>query len=99
MSWHYYEAHVTVEPVEGLGLVGLETLCSEHAFRVSDIERTAEGHVRDVFLNGRHSDLQCMIENMTMLLAALVRHGVKVKRYKIEYTLFDSRHDDALFRL
>ncbi len=102
---HYYEAHVTIEPVFGKQLAILETVASKYGFRVADLlmqkraEDTPERSKNDTFCTARsisYSDLETRMFN---LAAQLTEAGFTVWRYKIESTLLDSRYSDAKFPL
>ena len=98
---HYYEAHVTVEPVFGRDRTRLETLARERGFRVAGLfmqkrpRSTPRRSKYDAFCTARsvsRSDLQNrMVEFVTTVRA----HGLKVWRAKIESTIEDTRYDDA----
>ncbi len=98
---HYYEAHVTVEPVFEDRLEWLKALALEHRFHIAELVMqkrpgdTPERSRYDAFCTGRsvsYSDL----DHETCEFVRLLQHeGFKVWRGKIESTIWDSRYDDS----
>lgn len=97
-SWHYYEAHVTWDPVSGAGLTAAEAVCRRLGAKIADLVLLRGGakHDGDMFTTIRSSDMADAIGRMQSLIADLSGLGMKLRRYKLEYTLMDSRHHDAL---
>ncbi len=102
---HYYEAHVTVDPVFDDRLKRFEVIARAHGFRVATLlmqkrkEATPERGVNDSFCTGRSISYSDIKDRMLALLTALREDGFRVWRYKIESTLLDSRYDDGAFQL
>ncbi len=102
---HYYEAHVTVDPVFDDRLKRFEQIAKLHGFRVANLLMqkrkvdTPERSVNDSFCTGRSISYSDIKDRMLALLEALREDGFRVWRYKIESTLLDSRYDDAEFQL
>lgn len=102
---HYYEAHVTIDPVFDDRLKQFETIARAHGFRVATLlmqkrkEATPERGVNDSFCTGRSISYSDIKDRMLALLTALREDGFRVWRYKIESTLLDSRYDDGAFQL
>lgn len=101
----YYEAHVTVEPVFDDALEEFKRIAAAHQFRVADLlmqkraEDTPERSKYDTFCTGRATDYVVLLNLMVSMIRQLKLQGFKVWRYKIEDTLFDSRHEDTLHLL
>ncbi len=102
---HYYEAHVTIDPVFDDRLKQFDAIARAHGFRVATLlmqkrkEATPERGVNDSFCTGRSISYSDIKDRMIALLTALRDEGFRVWRYKIESTLLDSRYDDAEFQL
>jgi NTP pyrophosphatase (non-canonical NTP hydrolase) len=100
-SRHYYEAHVTVEPVFEERLEEFKIICHDYKFRVANLlmqkrkSDTEERSKNDSFCTGRGISDTDMEKRMMKLVNRLEKEGFKVWRYKIESTLLDSRYDDS----
>ncbi len=98
---HYYEAHVTVEPVFEARLEQFKVICHDYKFRVANLLMqkrrgdTEERSKNDSFCTGRGISYTDIKTRMLALVERLEKEGFKVWRYKIESTLLDSRYDDA----
>lgn len=98
---HYYEAHVTVEPVFEERLEQFKNICHEYKFRVANLlmqkrkSDTEERSKNDSFCTGRGISFTDIKTRMLALVEVLEKEGFKVWRYKIESTLMDSRYDDT----
>lgn len=104
-SRHYYEAHITIEPVfddrEGL----LREVCQFYQFHVATLllqkrkADTPERSATDSFATGRGTRYTDIEMRMLSLVKHLREEGFQVWRYKIESILLDSRFDDSKFPL
>ncbi|MBI4120771.1 MAG: hypothetical protein HY457_00745 [Parcubacteria group bacterium] len=98
---HYYEAHVTVEPIFGKRLEKFIELCKRYEFHVATLlmqkrkSDTPKRSKNDSFCTGRSISYSEIETRMLSLVDALRAAGFKVWRYKIESTLLDSRYDDS----
>lgn len=98
---HYYEAHVTVEPVFEDRLQQFKVICHDYKFHVANLlmqkrkEDTEERSKNDSFCTGRGISYTDIEKRMLALCTRLEKEGFKVWRYKIESTLLDSRYDDT----
>lgn len=103
----YYECHVTIDPVlDEENLSDLKDLARAHGFRVAKlITRKGEPSQDDSFMSSSDSRLEMLIEGLNGLLQNLqILDFVKVRRYKIEKIIFDTkvhrdvekRHDSVL---
>jgi hypothetical protein len=100
-SQRYYEAHVTIDPVEGEERMSFETCCRCHGFRPADLLMTkSAGKLEpwdgDAFCTARHEDYVTIVNMTRYLVERLMDCGFKVRRFKIEDTLLDSRLGDGL---
>ena len=98
----YYECHVTIDPVFGEAREHLEELVRPYKFKLAKLVMkktegaTYEDSTLDTFFtaHGRYySDLQ---QRMVDCIRVVQGEGFVVRRYKIEDTIIDSRHDDLL---
>lgn len=100
-SRHYYEAHITVEPVFEERLERFKVICHDYKFRVASLlmqkrsHDTEERSKNDSFCTGRGISYTDTKKRMLALVDRLEKEGFKVWRYKIESTLLDSRYDDS----
>lgn len=98
---HYYEAHVTIEPVFEERLETFKVICRENRFHVAQLlmkkraSDTEERSSNDSFCTGRGTSYADLEGRMLALVLTLKERGFKVWRYKIESTLLDSRYDDT----
>lgn len=98
----YYESHITIEPVFDMRLTHAAALAETHMFRIADLlmqkrkEDTAERSQFDTFMTGRHRSYAVLLQRMESLIEDLLKQGYVVWRYKIEATVIDSKHGDAL---
>lgn len=98
---HYYEAHVTVEPVFDEDLKRFEAICRDYKFRVANLlmqKRKGDSEERsknDSFCTGRGISFTDIKTRMLSLVERLRKEGFMVWRYKVESTLLDSRYDDS----
>ena len=87
-----FESHVEVhkypESLEGEAIY----IAHKHDFRVS----TFSDADRTVFINGRGKQYGELSDRMSMLILDLHTRGFKIKRYKIEEVLMDSKEKDHL---
>ncbi len=104
-DWHYYESHVTIEPVFDERLALFIMLCRGQKFHVADLlmkKRAKDELVRsslDSFCTSRSNDYKDIALRTKFLVDRLKEEGFKVYRYKIESTLVDSRYDDEFHLL
>lgn len=92
----YFEAHITTDPVdtdrwdEFLGLV------DTYDFRVADLWMHKGEEIQpwkmDAFCSGRGGHYDDLFGRMKAIIDRCTAMGIKVRRYKIENTLLDSRH-------
>lgn len=98
---HYYECHVTIEPVFDARLIHFQELCRHYGFKAADLlmkKRAQDTETRskhDTFCTGRGKDYEELRDRMVFLIWALQRNGFDVWRYKIEDTLIDSKIEDV----
>ncbi len=99
---HYYEAHVTIEPVFEDRLQELTHLAEMNGFRVATLlmqqrpEDTPERSKNDAFCTARGVSYSDLLDRTLEFVALLREKGFTTWRYKIESTLLDSRYDDSL---
>ena len=100
----YYEAHVTIEPLTDETRPVVENLCSRLGFKIAEflMQRAAPGQ-EDVpandpnsFTSARDVSSQKIGQRVRALVLCLRAMGVEVRRYKIEDTMLDTKHEDDL---
>lgn len=94
----YYEAHVTIEPVEDPARKVLAAeLAQAQKFRLATLLKQNQELSRlDTFMTGHGMELEDLTLRLQKLVRALMFHGFDVWRYKIEDTIMDSRSYDEL---
>lgn len=96
-SGKQFEAHITIEPVEGDRLDLLHCLVNHYGFRVADLVMvkqrrvTEERSTRDAFCTGWGNDSADLKLDVLNLKMDLEGQGFKVWRWKIEETIEDWR--------
>lgn len=99
---HYYECHITIEPVFGDQLQVVKAIAEYAHFKVAHLlmkKRDEDTEVRskhDTFMTSHHKEYFILEERMKRLIFVLKETGFKVWRYKIEDILLDSRIKDEL---
>lgn len=97
---HYFEAHVTIEPVFDDRLDQARVIAERWRFRLADLLMqkravdTAQRLSKDTFMTGTAKHLPDIRRRMTLLVTDLKAAGFTVWRYKIEDTVVDSRVAD-----
>jgi hypothetical protein len=100
---HYYESHVTIEPVlieDRLEV--LKAIAARHEFHVANLLMqkrpgdTPERSQNDSFCTARGVSYSDLCDRTVHFCRALGEKDFKVWRYKIESTLLDSRYDDSI---
>lgn len=87
----YFEAHVTIDPVDPSELADLKRSAKALGFRVAEFIMAKGQKQKDTFLTGRDEDFLALRERMTGLIQSLRILGLTVRRYKIENTIVDSK--------
>ena len=104
-DWRYYEAHLTTEPVFDQDLVLFKKICLDHKFHVAELlmqRRKTDSPDRsknDAFCTSRSKSYHDIKTRAISLAKDLDAAGFVVWRYKIEFTLLDSRYDDSVLKL
>lgn len=98
---HYYEAHVTIDPVIDVDrLEELQHIASKYKFKVASLFMGKGGNSRpstfDAFMTAHSKNLVDIKFQILGLVRDLQRQGFPVRRYKIEDIVMDSRIDDEL---
>lgn len=97
-----YEAHITVEPVEGPQFENFEIICKKHGFRVANLVMikdrrvTMERSNRDSFATGWGDNYVILHARVMNLSDDLGVAGISVWRIKIEEMLLDLDFRPAL---
>lgn len=97
----YYEAHITIDPVFDDRRVEAANTAKALEFRLANLimrkhEADAETPSQDdTFMTGHSKDLEDLARRTRELCDRLQKRGYRVRRYKIEDTVLDSRaYDD-----
>lgn len=98
---HYYEAHVTIEPVIDVRrLEELTYIANKYGFKVASLFMGKGGENRpstfDAFMTAHNKDLDKIKFKIMGLVTDLQRADFEVHRYKIEDIVMDSRISDEL---
>lgn len=96
----YYESHVTIDPpTRGQERV-VQALSKEQGFRLAKLfmrkAAQEEKHQDDAFMTAHSMELDDIRTRTANLVRSLQMFGIKVRRYKIEDTVLDSRNFDEL---
>jgi hypothetical protein len=99
----YYEAHVTVEAVEGDGeeaaraWQAFKLACGTLGWRAS---KFSEDEVDDYhgkwFISWRGEELDATMDSIRSVVDMLEKGEYKIIRWKVEDTVYDSKHGDTL---
>ena len=94
---HYYEAHVTIDPVSTSDRVHVAGLVANYRFKLANLlmDKGVPSSL-DTFMTGHDTDLDELVERTRCVVIALQTVGWKVRRYKIEDCVIDSRIRDEL---
>lgn len=98
---HYFECHITIEPLALYNIILLRREVAQYGFRVADLymakreEDTEQRSKYDTFMTARNKSYFVLKQNMTACIKYLeTAAGIKVWRYKIEDTICDSKIED-----
>lgn len=101
MAKHYFECHITIEPLPMATIILLRKPVAYYHFRIADLymaKREGDTEQRpkyDTFMTARDRNYIALRYNMTQCIRYLEREaGIKVWRYKIEDTICDSKLED-----
>lgn len=89
---HYFEAHVTIDPVFDDELDAVKFLAGGYEFRVADLlKRNSQPSEKDTFASARSNDFHRLNAQTVQFVQTLKEYGFGVRRYKIENILVDVR--------
>jgi hypothetical protein len=93
----YFEAHITIDPVPEDGRAAVQVLGDRWGFKLAKLlmEKGKPSNL-DTFMTGHGKLLDDMRRRVTGMVTDLQVAGYRVRRYKVEDTLFDSRTNDVL---
>lgn len=98
----YYECHVTIDPVFDERLEEAGRLAKSYGFRIASLlmqkrkDDTPERSKYDTFMTAHDKQFGPLMDRARQLAGALILAGFRVHRVKIEDTVFDTKHGDAL---
>lgn len=93
----YYEAHITVEGGAEAEWPAFVASANAHAWRASKFEVDEVDHYDGAwFLSFRSEKLDIIARAVDSMVIDLATSNYTVRRWKIEDTLFDSKHGDIL---
>lgn len=94
----YYESHITIDPVRNsVAVTHLKRLAAVYGFKVAELIMMKGGTepLEDSFMTGRAKDYEELGARTASMVISLKQNHFKVRRYKIEETIIDSKiHDD-----
>lgn len=95
----YYEAHITVEPLEAESFSYsdfADAIAQDHkSWRASKFEHDDVDNIADKwFLSAKCNELDAIKWAVRTMLADLRSHGFVIERWKIEEAVLDSKHGD-----
>src|SRR6185369_9095163 len=95
----YFECHVTIDPLNGKRLKLFTEICKPLNFRVADLVMIKSNGKdkpsdRDSFCTSRSKDFNDLNDRMVSLITECKKNSIKVRRYKIEDTILDSKYGD-----
>lgn len=96
LSRLYYEAHITVPPLEPRQVSEIDEYCTTNQWRRSTFEMHKDGLVPNAFVSARHKSRTAIIGMVADMIKWLLARGYTVLRWKIEDTLLDSSKGDRL---
>ncbi len=89
----YYECHITIDPDERKH--ALENFLSIHGFKLAKLlMQKGEPSNLDMFMTGHSKDYNNLKGRMDAVLEELSLRKFKLRRYKIEAILLDSRTEN-----
>jgi hypothetical protein len=94
---HYYECHVTIEPIEPTSTrFGVLQLVTErHGFKLAKLYmQKGVRSDKDAFCTAHSKSWEDIYVRMSAVVRALKFECFEVRRYKIESVVLDSRHGD-----
>lgn len=99
---HYYECHITIEPVFEIKLAQVELIATFENFKVAKLLMQKREHdvpklsKFDTFMTAHDKVYGQLLQRMEWTIVELKANGFKVLRYKIEDIVLDSRIKDEL---
>lgn len=95
----YFEAHVTIDPVFDNQRAVANTIAERNGFKLAKLLMEKDGvrspSTLDTFMTAHGKDYDDIFVRTGNMVIELLDAGFVVRRYKIEDTLLDSRHDSA----
>lgn len=100
-DWHYYESHITIfGEQEDWQIDNLLSLLQSLNLKVVDLvnikRQGLQNEEFDVITTMHSSNLQDIVDKTKFAVEKLKFYNYPVVRYKIESTVYDSKHEDAL---
>lgn len=90
-----YECHITIDPVPENQQIWFDPLINRFGFRRAPLLMKKQGelvaHSSDAFLTAKAKTYKDIHDTMMMMLNTLHDHNCRVRRYKIEAVLVDSK--------
>lgn len=102
LATHYFETHVTIEPIFDERLEQAKDVAAAHGFKVASLlmkkraDDTEQRSLYDTFMTAHGKDLGKQKAGIVSLITDLTALGFKVWRYKIEDIVLDSRINDVM---
>jgi len=95
---HYFECHITLDPVLDEGRKALlETISNGYSFHLAKLfMQKGTLSEKDAFITAHSTGMDEMIVKLTGVLEALQEYKFPVRRVKIEDVLFDTKLMDTV---
>jgi hypothetical protein len=97
-SWHYYEAHISLEDNNLVYPKRLKETLERIDFQITDIVTMPvdglEQEEFDYIITSRGTNLKEFTQKVLDAVITLQKEGYNVLRYKIESTIIDSKYED-----
>lgn len=97
----YFESHITIEPIYSeVDSDNVKILAAKYKFKLAKLLMQKKGNNElvdsylDAFMTGHSKDLNDLKLRTVGLCKELLANGYQIFRYKIEYTVLDSRLDN-----
>lgn len=95
----YFECHITFDPDYLISSEVMEEIAGRFGFKVATFLMKKDGPQPDAFCSARDSHYERLVARCGDMLRTLRDMNLKVKRYKIENTLMDSKFEGDVLRI
>lgn len=96
----YFETHVTVDPLTEEQQHLADAVLTSFGFKRAELvmlkDNTVSPHYGDAFYSSRHYGMRSARQSVAAAVGWFTGMGIRVRRYKIEFTIMDSRIEDQM---